>query len=154
MRRFSEWPDAKRIFSLATAGGARIAQMPGEVGTLAPGAKADLAILNLKTPAFLPVGSVERNLVYSENGSSVETVIIDGRIVLKDKKIPAISEDDLYLEIKETAARLKLEHRLSTRRPRRSTPTSRRPISGATRTSRNSPRGSSKDEADVEDRPG
>jgi len=108
---FSEWPDAKRIFSLATAGGAKIAQMAGHVGTLAPGARADLAILDLKTPAFLPVGSVERNLVYSENGSSVETVIIDGRIVMKDKKIPSVSEDDLYLEIREAAARLKREHR-------------------------------------------
>ena len=85
--------------------------MAGHVGTLAPGARADLAILDLKTPAFLPVGSVERNLVYSENGSSVETVIIDGRIVMKDKKIPSVSEDDLYLEIREAAARLKREHR-------------------------------------------
>jgi len=107
---FSEWPDAKRIFSLATAGGAKIAQMAGHVGTLAPGARADLAILDLKTPAFLPVGSVERNLVYSENGSSVETVIVDGRIVMKENSMLPVNEDDLYLEIKEASARLKREH--------------------------------------------
>jgi 5-methylthioadenosine/S-adenosylhomocysteine deaminase len=108
---FSRWPEAKQVFRLATAGGAAVAQMSGEVGSVLPGDKADLVILDMKTPAFLPVGSVERNLVYSENGSSVETVIIDGKIVMKDRKLLTVLEDDLYPEIREAAARLKKEHR-------------------------------------------
>jgi cytosine/adenosine deaminase-related metal-dependent hydrolase len=108
---FSNWPDATQIFSLATTGGARIAQMAGKVGTLAPAARADLVILDLNNPSFVPVGSVERNLVYSENGSSVDTVIIDGKIVMLNRKILTVRENDLYSEIREAAARLKREHR-------------------------------------------
>ena len=77
---FSRWPQAVENFRMATDAGARILGMNGQVGTLLPGSRADLTILNLDTLSFLPLGKMERNLVYSENGRSVESVMITGRL--------------------------------------------------------------------------
>jgi 5-methylthioadenosine/S-adenosylhomocysteine deaminase len=108
---FSRWPEAAEILKMATIGGAGIARMEGQVGTLTPGSKADLILLDLKNYPFLPVGKIERNLVFSENGGSVDTVIVNGEIILQNKRITKINEAEIYLEIEDAAARLKKEHR-------------------------------------------
>jgi 5-methylthioadenosine/S-adenosylhomocysteine deaminase len=108
---FSLWPEAAEILKMATIGGAGIARMAGQVGTLIPGSKADMVLLDLRNPSFLPVGKIERNLVFSENGGAVDTVIVNGEIILQNKKITKINEAEMYLEIEDAAARLKKEHR-------------------------------------------
>jgi len=105
---FSRWPEARDILQMATSGGAGIA---GTAGTLQPGTKADLTILDLRSPGFRPVGRIDRNLVFAENGRSVTTVIVDGKIVLEDGRIAGVNEKDLHREIVETAERLKKDHR-------------------------------------------
>ena len=108
---FPRWPEAGKILQMATAGGAAAAGLAGKVGTLAPGSWADLAILDMQSPSFLPVGQIERNLVFSENGRAVETVMVNGEILLENRKIKNVDEAALYAEIRETAERLKKEHR-------------------------------------------
>lgn len=108
--QFERWPKAMDIFKMATQNGAKVAKREGEVGTLKPGARADLTLLDLDTPSFLPVGEIQRNLVYSENGRSVHTVIVGGEIILENKKITKVSEPDLHEEIVEAARKLKRDH--------------------------------------------
>ena len=108
--KFEQWPKAMDIFGMATRNGAKVAKREGEVGTLKPGARADLTLLDLDTPSFLPVGEIQRNLVYSENGRSVHTVIVGGEIILENKKITKVSEPDLHEEIVEAARKLKRDH--------------------------------------------
>lgn len=108
---FDRWPRAFDIFKMATANGAKIAKKEEELGTLRIGSRADLAILDLQGPSFLPVGEIQRNLVYSENGRSVHTVIAAGKIILEKGKLTNVNEADLREEILAGAARLKKEHR-------------------------------------------
>ena len=69
-----------------------------DVGSIEPGKKADLAIVNLNHPKLLPVithgifVNLLPNLIYSAHGDVVDTVIIDGRIVMQNKVIKTIDE--------------------------------------------------------------
>ena len=71
--------------------------------------KADLAILDLSDPAFLPFNSAARQLVYSECGRSVETVIVDGRVVVSDRRLVTIDEDELRERVVEVGERFRRE---------------------------------------------
>lgn len=70
------------------------------VGVIAEGYLADLCLIDLKTPAFTPNFNFVSNLVYAANGSCVDTMICDGKILMENKKVPG--ED----EIMEKAARI------------------------------------------------
>ena len=70
-----------------------------KTGRIAEGCLADLCLIDLNIPAFTPNFNFISNLVFAANGSCVDTVICDGRIVMRDKKAPG--ED----EIMEKAAR-------------------------------------------------
>lgn len=109
--RFERWPKALDIFNMATSKGAKIARKEGEMGTLKSGSRADLVILDLKGPSFLPVGEIQRNLVYSENGRSVHSVIAGGEMILEAGKLTRVNESDLREEILEVSARLRKDHR-------------------------------------------
>ncbi|HSB03791.1 MAG TPA: amidohydrolase family protein [Thermodesulfobacteriota bacterium] len=108
--QFERWPKAMDIFKMATQNGAKVTKREGEIGTLKIGARADLTLLDLDTVSFLPVGEIQRNLVYSENGRSVHTVIVGGEVIFEDKKITQVSEADLREEIIEAAEKLKRDH--------------------------------------------
>jgi 5-methylthioadenosine/S-adenosylhomocysteine deaminase len=60
---------------------------------------ADLFILDLTDPSFVPLNSVARQVVFTEGGRGVETVIVDGRVVVKDRRITTIDERALREEI-------------------------------------------------------
>ena len=85
-------------FFAASQAGADILGM--HTGRIAEGYLADLCLIDLNTPAFTPNFNFMSNLVFAANGSCVDTVICDGRIVMRDKKVPG--ED----EIIENAARV------------------------------------------------
>jgi len=70
-----------------------------KAGRIAEGCLADLCLIDLNIPAFTPNFNFVSNLVFAANGSCVDTVICDGRIVMRDKKV---SGED---EIMEKAAR-------------------------------------------------
>lgn len=88
-------PTAQDTLRLATLGGADCVGLAGEVGDLQPGMKADLSILDLSNPNFVPLNSATRQLVFTESGQSVETVVIDGRVVMRDRKLQTIDEGEL-----------------------------------------------------------
>jgi cytosine/adenosine deaminase-related metal-dependent hydrolase len=96
--------NAHQVFRMATIDGARTVGMADSIGSLEPGKKADLTILNLNhfhcRPAF---GSdpISR-IVYSAISSDVDTTIIDGRIVMENRVLKTI-DHDLVLEESEKA---------------------------------------------------
>jgi len=94
-------PSARDAIWAATAGGARTAGLEREIGALSPGMAADLAIIDLADPSFVPLNSAARQLVFTESGRGVETVIVDGRIVVRDRKLVTIDERALREEIEE-----------------------------------------------------
>jgi cytosine/adenosine deaminase-related metal-dependent hydrolase len=92
-------PSAADALRAATIGGARTAGLAEILGEIRPGMAADLTILDLSDPSFVPLNSAARQLVFSECGRSVETVIVDGRIVVRDRKITTIDERALHEEV-------------------------------------------------------
>jgi 5-methylthioadenosine/S-adenosylhomocysteine deaminase len=85
----------------ATVGGARAVGLAGEVGAIAPGMKADLVLLDLEDLAWQPFASASRQLVYSETGRAVHTVLVDGRIVLRAGQMTTVDEAAFRAELAE-----------------------------------------------------
>jgi cytosine/adenosine deaminase-related metal-dependent hydrolase len=83
----------------ATMGNARTAGLDKDLGAIRPGFKADLVLIDLKDLAYLPYNSAARQLVYTESGRGVDTVIVDGKVVIKDRKMLTIDEDALRREV-------------------------------------------------------
>jgi 5-methylthioadenosine/S-adenosylhomocysteine deaminase len=83
----------------ATMGNARTAGLDNDLGAIRPGFKADLVLIDLKDLAYLPYNSAARQLVYTESGRGVDTVIVDGKVVIKDRKMLTIDEDALRREV-------------------------------------------------------
>jgi 5-methylthioadenosine/S-adenosylhomocysteine deaminase len=84
----------------ATLGNARSAGLDGMLGAIRAGHKADLVLIDLDDAAYLPLNSAARQLVYTEAGRGVESVIVDGRVVMRDHKMKTIDEDALRREVK------------------------------------------------------
>ena len=59
------------------------AGLQGKLGAIKPGYKADLVLIDLNDIAYLPYNSAARQLVYTEAGRGIESVIIDGRMVMQ-----------------------------------------------------------------------
>jgi guanine deaminase len=94
-------PTASDAMRAATLAGARTAGMDGKLGALKPGMAADLSIIDLTDPSFVPLNSAARQVVFTEAGRGVETVIVDGRVVVRDRKITTIDERALREEVAE-----------------------------------------------------
>jgi 5-methylthioadenosine/S-adenosylhomocysteine deaminase len=85
-------PDAVDALRAGTLNGARALGLDGQVGRIAPGMKADLALFDLADPAYVPLNSPARQLVYAECGRGVDTVLIDGQIVMESRAIKTVDE--------------------------------------------------------------
>ncbi len=83
----------------ATIGGARAVGLAGAVGDVRPGMIADLALIDLTDLAYLPLNSTARQLVFSETGRGVQTVLVDGRVVLKDGHLTTVDESTFREEL-------------------------------------------------------
>jgi guanine deaminase len=92
-------PTAADAIRSATIGGARTAGLEGRIGALKPGMAADLSIIDLTDPSFVPLNSVARQIVFTEAGRAVETVIVDGRVVVRERKVTTVDERALREEV-------------------------------------------------------
>jgi guanine deaminase len=86
---------AAAAFRAATVGGARTAGLGDAIGAIRPGFKADLLILDLADPAYVPFNSAVRQLVFADSGRSLETVLVDGKVVIRDGRMTTIDEGEL-----------------------------------------------------------
>ncbi|MFC2251718.1 amidohydrolase family protein [Labrys portucalensis] len=95
---FDRWPLPLEILTALTSAGARAMRLPRPTGRLAPGWQADIILLDLDSFAFTPLNDLKRQLVYCENGSSVTTVMVGGRIVVENRRLLTVDEDALKQE--------------------------------------------------------
>ncbi len=100
---------AADVLKMATVNGAKAIGREGELGVVKEGALADLILIDLHQPQFLPANSILSGLVYSSTGSEVDTVLVDGRVVMKNRKLTMIDEDAVYAECRKLAERLNME---------------------------------------------
>jgi 5-methylthioadenosine/S-adenosylhomocysteine deaminase len=87
---FNHWITPLQALSMATRNGARALGL--DAGTLATGKLADIVLLRRDTPAFIPLNDVISQLVFCENGSSVDSVIANGEIVVEGGRLTKVDE--------------------------------------------------------------
>lgn len=90
---------AEQVLKMATINGAAALGRGDELGSIAEGKKADLSIINLRTPALMPNNNLISSLIYSANGSEVETVIVNGQILMEKNEFRTIDSERVYFEI-------------------------------------------------------
>jgi len=99
---------ASEVFRMATINGAKALQLGDITGSIKKGKKADLAILRLDVPSMMPNNNLIAALSYSANGSEVDTVIIDGKIVMEHREMKTVDEEKVYYEIRKICERVGL----------------------------------------------
>ena len=103
VRRDSTKAPAKSVVRMATANAAAAMGRAGELGEIREGAEADLAFLDLSCPSMIPQNNLIASLCYSANGSEVESVMIGGKFVMKNRKFPHIDEERVRYEVEALA---------------------------------------------------
>ena len=99
--------NAKTVIRLATCEGARTLGIEGETGSLQPGKKADILIIGLDEPHLTPLYNEYSQLVYVVNGADVDTVLINGKVVMRDRKLLTIDEGEAMRRVSEIARRVR-----------------------------------------------
>jgi 5-methylthioadenosine/S-adenosylhomocysteine deaminase len=84
---------AKEVFGMATLGGARALGLEKEIGSLEAGKRADLVLIDLNVPELTPMYDVYSHLVYAIKGAHVRTVVVDGRVVVRDRDVTTVDEE-------------------------------------------------------------
>jgi 5-methylthioadenosine/S-adenosylhomocysteine deaminase len=99
--------DAKTVVRMATINGARALGMEHLVGSLETGKKADIIIIGLNKPHLTPIFNEYSHLVYAASGADVDTAVINGKVVMKDRRLLTIHENDVMNEVREIAVKVK-----------------------------------------------
>ncbi len=86
---------AKQAFELATIRGAESLHLEKEIGSLEPGKRADLAIVERTSLHQMPLYNLYSDLVYATKASDVQTVIINGRVVMRDRHLLTLNESSI-----------------------------------------------------------
>jgi len=92
--------DAQTVLDMATINGAKAFGLEDEIGSLEKGKKADLIILDFEKSHLIPQHNLISHLVYSANGGDVDTVFIDGKMIMENRKIKKINEKKVFDKIK------------------------------------------------------
>jgi 5-methylthioadenosine/S-adenosylhomocysteine deaminase len=100
---------AWRTLRMATIEGAAALGWADEIGSLATGKRADVCLVDLRRPTLAPVHTqpmrnLVPNLVYAARGDEVETVVIDGRIVVDRGRLVTMSADEILADANRLAA--------------------------------------------------
>lgn len=91
---------------MITLNGARCMLWDEELGSLETGKKADITLLDIQRPEWQPVYNPIANLVYCAHGGCADTVLVDGKVIMRGRKVLTLNETDLYEEAKDRAASL------------------------------------------------
>jgi 5-methylthioadenosine/S-adenosylhomocysteine deaminase len=83
---------AQQAFELATIRGAQALHLEKEIGSLEVGKRADILIIDRDTLNQIPLYNIYSDLVYATKGSDVQTVIINGRIIMRNRRLLTLNE--------------------------------------------------------------
>jgi 5-methylthioadenosine/S-adenosylhomocysteine deaminase len=109
------WLLADEALEMATLGGARALLLDRLIGSIEEGKQADLIILN-PSSSLLPLNNPVDQLALAENGDSVETVLIDGKPVMLERRIRTIDEESVRAGVSSLQPRIRQAHAAVTAR--------------------------------------
>lgn len=88
---------AGKVLEMTTIDAARALGMDKEIGSLEPGKKADIILVDWFKPHLAPMNMPVYRLVYFANGEDVSTVLVDGRVLMRDRKVLTVNEEQVLL---------------------------------------------------------
>jgi 5-methylthioadenosine/S-adenosylhomocysteine deaminase len=97
---------ARAAVEMATMGGARVLGMDGQIGSLEPGKRADVIVVSMAAARQVPMYDPLSHLVYVTRGDDVRTTIVNGRVLMRDRKVLTLSEPDVLAEARALAVRV------------------------------------------------
>jgi 5-methylthioadenosine/S-adenosylhomocysteine deaminase len=112
-------PLAEALY-LATRGGAEALGLGDQLGQMTPGFLADIVLVDLSGLHHQPLHNPAASLVYNMETADVRTVIVNGRVIMRDRRLLTIDEAEVLRQARETRSRLALrrvEDRIQTYAP-------------------------------------
>jgi 5-methylthioadenosine/S-adenosylhomocysteine deaminase len=97
---------AKQICEMATINSAKALGLDKQIGTIEEGKKADLILIDINKPHLVPMHNVYSTIVYSCSGSDVDTVIVNGKIIMENRELVDINEREVMKWAKEAVKRI------------------------------------------------
>jgi 5-methylthioadenosine/S-adenosylhomocysteine deaminase len=97
---------AEQAFEMATIRGARALHMENEIGSIEKGKRADVAIVDLDALNQTPFYNIYSDLVYATKATDVRTVIIEGRVVMRDRRLLTLNEAAIKTEARQFRQRI------------------------------------------------
>jgi 5-methylthioadenosine/S-adenosylhomocysteine deaminase len=99
---------ARTVLEMATLGGAKALGLEKRIGSLEPGKRADVIVVNMSTPRQTPMYDPISHLVYATHGDDVQTTIVNGKILMRGRKVLTLDEESVVKEARMLSERVKL----------------------------------------------
>ena len=96
---------------MATVNGAAAMQLSAKLGRIAPGQLADLVLYDLDRPRWVPFNDPAQQLVFAETGDSVHTVLVNGRVVVKEGRVTSVDVASVVAEARGMLASIRGHNR-------------------------------------------
>ena len=96
----------RRALEMATIHGAKALGLEGVTGSLEAGKKADVILIDFRKPHLTPIHDLYANVVYSAHGGDVDTVIVDGKILMENREVQTLNEEEIMQKARRTAFNL------------------------------------------------
>lgn len=94
------------VLKIATINGAKALGLEGKIGTIEEGKNADIIIINLDSVTTKPINNIFAEIVYNVKGTNVETTIVNGKILMENRKLSLINEEEIYEKCNEIIKRI------------------------------------------------
>ena len=98
---------AMTVLKMATVWGAKVLGLDKEIGTIEVGKKADIITIDLAKPHLVPLYNPLSTIVYSASGSDVKDVIVNGRVLMKDRAFTALDAEEVMARVREISAKIR-----------------------------------------------
>lgn len=109
-----------QALTIATQESAAVFGLPNDLGDLVPGKLADVILVDVYGAHSIPLHNMAANLVYNIRASDVQTVMVDGEVVMRDRKVLTLDKGEIYAEVTkrmERMARRESANRIQTYKP-------------------------------------
>ncbi|OPX21098.1 MAG: S-adenosylhomocysteine deaminase [Desulfobacca sp. 4484_104] len=98
---------ASAVLELATRGSAGVLDLDQELGSLEPGKRADVIVIDCQQPHMIPMYNPCSHLVYVATGADVRTVLVNGRVLVRDRQVLTFEVEEAMAQVRQIARRLK-----------------------------------------------
>ena len=92
---------AKKVIEMATIDGARALGLSDFIGSLEVNKRADIILIDAEKPHLTPIHDIYATLVYSARGSDVDTVIVDGKVLMENRNVKTLDEHEIIKKVEE-----------------------------------------------------